>query len=115
MELHLKLCEKYLREAEELLRKGNHVQASEKAWGAATQIVKAVAAKRGLEIRSHRELWEFVEKLAEETWDEELRRLWHIANSLHINSYEAWAPPQMVMSGIKDLKRLVDKLKKLVK
>ncbi|MCC6005926.1 MAG: PaREP1 family protein, partial [Thermofilum sp.] len=44
-ELHLKLSEKYLREAEEFLAKGYYVQASEKAWGAAAQIVKALAAK----------------------------------------------------------------------
>jgi hypothetical protein len=31
-ELHLGLSEKYLDEAEEFLRKGDYVQASEKAW-----------------------------------------------------------------------------------
>lgn len=36
VELHLKLCEKYLREADELLAKGDCAQASEKAWGAAS-------------------------------------------------------------------------------
>lgn len=34
-ELHLELCEKYLREAEELLSKGDYAQALEKGWGAA--------------------------------------------------------------------------------
>lgn len=33
-ELHLKLCEKYVREAEEFLAKKDYAQASEKAWGA---------------------------------------------------------------------------------
>lgn len=31
-ELHLKLCEKYMREAEKLLAEKDHIQASEKAW-----------------------------------------------------------------------------------
>jgi hypothetical protein len=45
-EFHRSLAEKFLREAEELLAKGDYVQASEKAWGAAAQMVKAVAAKK---------------------------------------------------------------------
>jgi hypothetical protein len=42
-----------MREAEEFLAKKDHVQASEKAWGAASQMVKAVAAREGKELRSH--------------------------------------------------------------
>ena len=34
-ELHLELCEKYLREAEKLFAEGDYSQASEKGWGAA--------------------------------------------------------------------------------
>jgi len=60
MEAHLALSEKYLKEAEEFLNKGDHTQASEKVWGAASQIVKALAAKRGKALRSHRELHRFV-------------------------------------------------------
>ena len=56
LEVHLKLSEKYMREAEDLLAKGDYARASEKAWGAAAQIVKALAAREGKEIRSHREL-----------------------------------------------------------
>ncbi|WP_258870464.1 PaREP1 family protein [Pyrobaculum aerophilum] len=32
-EIHLKLCEKYLSEAEQLAQRGDYLQASEKAWG----------------------------------------------------------------------------------
>jgi hypothetical protein len=34
VELHLNLAEKYLREAEDLLAKGDYVEASEKGWSA---------------------------------------------------------------------------------
>jgi len=47
VELHLKLCKKYISEAEEFLTRKDYVQASEKAWGAASQIIKALAAKEG--------------------------------------------------------------------
>ena len=53
VETHLKLSEKYMKDAEEFLAKKDYVQASEKAWGAAAQIVKALAAKEGKELRSH--------------------------------------------------------------
>ena len=58
VEIHLELCEKYLSEAEEFLRKRDSVQASEKGWGAAAQILKGMAAKEGKELSSHRELWD---------------------------------------------------------
>jgi len=44
------LAKRLLKEAEELLARGDYVQASEKAWGAAAQIVKA--AKKGKELKS---------------------------------------------------------------
>ena len=47
MELYVRLSEKYLRDAEEFLAKGDYVQASKKLWGAASLMVKAVAASRG--------------------------------------------------------------------
>ncbi len=72
-EFHRSLAEMFLREAEELLARGDYVQASEKAWGAAAQMVKAVAAKKGKELKSHGDLWRFVLEVAGE--NDELRRL----------------------------------------
>jgi hypothetical protein len=72
VEVHLKLLEKYMNEAEDFLKKGDYVQASERAWGAAAQAVKALAAKDGREIRSHRELQEYASSIIEK--DAELRK-----------------------------------------
>lgn len=104
------MSKKYLREAEEFLRKGDGVQAGEKAWGAAAQTVKVVAAKRGKELRSHSMLWEFVEELSTELNDEELLTLWHVANSLHVNFYESWAPLHAVERGVRDVEKFIEKL-----
>jgi hypothetical protein len=46
VEIHLKLSEKYMKDAEELLTKKDYIQASEKAWSAAAQIVKALPQKK---------------------------------------------------------------------
>jgi HEPN domain-containing protein len=111
-EFHRSLAEKFLREAEELLARGDYVQASEKAWGAAAQIVKAVAAKKGKELRSHGDLWRFVSEIAGE--DRELRRLWSRAKSLHQNFYEGWMPPEDVKYAVEDVKQFIERLKRML-
>ena len=112
-EAHIALSEKYAREMDEFLEKGDYVQASEKAWGAASQILKAVASKRGKELKSHGELHKFVSELREETGDQELRRLWQVATSLHQNFYENWLPEGIVRESIEDVKRFIGKLREL--
>jgi len=109
-EVHHRLARKYIREADELLAQGDYIQASEKGWGAAAQSIKAVALKRGLELRSHGELHKFVAKLAAETGEEELRRLWQSAGMLHQNFYENWLPKEMVAGNIEDVKKLMQRL-----
>ena len=78
-ELYARLSEKYLREAEDLLSK-DHIQASEKLWGAAALMVKAVATTRD-SISSH-ELFSFVRRLGEKR-NPELRRLFSVASTLY--------------------------------
>ncbi len=111
-EFHRGLAEKLLREAEELLARDDYVQASEKAWGAAAQIVKAVAAKKGKELKSHGDLWRFVLEVAGE--NDELRWLWHVANALHQNFYEGWISPEGVRRAVEDVKRFVGKMRELL-
>jgi HEPN domain-containing protein len=111
-EFHSGLAEKFLREAEELLARGDYVQASEKAWGAAAQMVKAVAAKKGKELKSHGDLWRFVLEVAGE--NDELRRHWHVANALHQNFYEGYIPPEGVRRAVEDVKRFVRMMKELL-
>ena len=76
--------EKAFRELEE----GDLLQASEKGWGAAAQMVKAVAQERGWEHRSHNLLFATVDKMAAETGNDQFIRLFSGADSLHKNFYE---------------------------
>jgi len=105
-ELHENLCKKFLNDAEELLRRGDYIQASEKAWGAASQMVKAIAAKDGLELRSHGELHRFVSKVSRERDDER-----QSAGMLHQNFHENWLPRGMVEGNVEDVKELVKRLR----
>ena len=63
-------------------------QASEKAWGAAAQIVKAAAQVRGWDHESHRGLFVTVRRLTEETGDTQIHDLFAYPNYLHMNFYE---------------------------
>ena len=59
-----------------------------KGWGAAAQIVKAVADERGMPHEHHRFLSITVGTLREESNDSELRWLFDTASFLHTNFYE---------------------------
>ena len=105
----------FLAKAQEALTQGDLAQASEKGWGAAAQLVKAIAEQRGWSHSGHRELFQVVRRLAEEYSDPQLRTLFHVANSLHNNFYENWLPEELVQSGIQDVRALVAKLEPLLK
>jgi len=114
-EAYMNLSEKYLRDADDLLAKGDYIQASEKLWGSAALMVKAVAASRGSTISSHGELFSFVRRLGEEEDEPELRRLFSVANTLHQNFYENWLHEDVIKEYSEDIKQLITELKKLIK
>ena len=55
-----------LSQARTELAAGDVRQASEKGWGAAAQIVQAIAARRDWEHQGHRELFRAVDRLRKE-------------------------------------------------
>ena len=89
-------------------------QAGEKGWGAAAEMVKAIAAQRGLYHQSHRVLYEIVDALVRETGDQDLRRHFDIASALHINFYENWFPLEGVQARIDDAERFVGRVEILL-
>jgi len=108
-----KLNGKYLKEAEALLKKKDYAQASEKLWGACAEMIKAVAAKRGVRLGTHRSLGDFVEKLDKENPRLDLMDAFLQANALHTNFYEDWLPPYAVERGSKAVREMVEKLNRL--
>jgi hypothetical protein len=103
----------FLTQAKDELAQGDSVQASEKLWGAAAQIVKAVAARRGWPHRSHRDLYVAVDRCVAETGDDELFRLFQVASAQHMNFYENLQPLNMVRSAVPELELFVEKLERL--
>jgi len=96
------------------LAEGDSRQASEKGWGAAAQIIKAVASNRGWKHDSHAALYRVVGNLVTETRDDGIRKRFTTANALHQNFYENWGDADYVSGGLADVKDLLDKLEPLL-
>ena len=83
---------KFWEQAQEELEKGDLRQASEKGWGAAAQMVKAVAEHQGLEHRAYKDLFTVVSGLD----NRQLRTNFGLAGYLHTNFYEGWLGQTLV-------------------
>ena len=96
------------------LGQGDLRQASEKGWSAAAQMLKSIAEQRGWDHKGHRLIRRVASRLADETGDNEIRRLYRVADSLHINFYEDLDTTADVESGLEDVGRLLDKMELLI-
>ena len=95
------------------LAQGDTRQASEKGWGAAAQMFKAIAARRGWDHHGHRHIRRVASQLSDETGDPEIRRFYRVASDLHTNFYEDLDTPNDVAAGLADVGLLLDKLEAL--
>ena len=104
----------FLTQAREELAQGDLAQASEKGWGAAAQMVKALADARGWPHDGHASLFQVIRRLADDTGETQMVRLFQIANSLHINFYENWIPSDTISDSLDAVGELVEKLEQLL-
>ena len=103
-----------LAQARAELDQGDIRQASEKGWGAAAQMVKAVAQARGWPHCHHGLLTQAVETLAAETNDDDLADRFAIANSLHVNFYEDAFSSRTVRRHLDQIEVLADALESML-
>ena len=104
----------FLHKARSELEAGDFEQASEKAWGAAAMMVKAVAQQRGLNHKNHAVLSDVVDELVEELQDHELRRQYDVAQALHTNFYENRFTDRGIRPRIEDVEQFVDKMARIL-
>ena len=100
----------YIRKADEYLQAGDRMQASEKGWGAVAEAVKSIAAERGWNHKGHRLLDDISYQLAEEWGRPEERRLFDVAERLHINFYEDDLESDYIADLLSDVKGLLQTL-----
>ena len=104
----------FLAQGHEELAKGDLQQASEKGWGATSQMVKAIAQERGWRHRSHRHLQNAVDKLRSDTSDEELEILFGAGENLHQNFYENWYSAESIALRLRLVEQFVEKAEGLL-
>jgi HEPN domain-containing protein len=104
----------YLAKAHQEFQAGDLEQASEKGWGAAALMVKAVAQQRGEPHYAHPFLSRFVDDLAVEVGDETLSGLFDSAEALHVNFYEHRINPRGVERRIRAVEHFVGKMERIL-
>ena len=80
-------AQEFLARAREYLNAGDLHQASEKGWGAAAHMAKAVAVAQGWEYDTHADFSVVLNQAWQATGNDRLRALRGIANELHSNFY----------------------------
>lgn len=102
----------YSHNAAKYLEANDLHKASEMMWGAMSCVIKAVFAKKGIPIRSHRELGSFSRKLAQMEKDPDIFDSFSKASTLHSNFYESNLDELTVRTLIDDVRKTVGKLMK---
>ena len=85
--------QRFLVQARAELVAGDLPQASEKGWGAAAQMLKAIAEQRGWEHGKHRHLSRVASRLRAETGDRDIYRFFSVANDLQATSTKTRCRP----------------------
>ena len=106
-ERHDEISGIFLDRAEDSLRAGDLLQASEKAWGAVAHCLKSIAKRRNMPSGSHAALTILVNRLANES-DEHDRiiQLYRRVGFLHSNFYEDWFKRETVERGVRSAREL---------
>ena len=104
----------YLENAFSYIEAGDTEKAGEFLWGSMAQALKAVAASKGIEIRSHRGLLDYARELAKELKDESIFMVSRNAESLHRNFYELGYELEEVYISAEEIKATVGKLLSLI-
>ena len=100
----------FIARAEDYLRQGDLVQASEKSWGAAACALKSIAEQRGWQHQSLSLLFDLSGQVADELGRPELRDMFAVARTMHQNFYENWTPEDEVEYGVGKVKEYLVEL-----
>ena len=100
-----------LAHAQEMIDKGDRLQASEKIWGAVAHAVKAVAAERGWPYNHHADGGVIIDYVAERVGDPEMAPLFDSIENLHRNFYEDTYSLPRIRQRLERAKRLISLLR----
>ncbi len=109
---HVQLAQDFLERSKNYLEEGDLHQASEKGWGAAAHIIKAVAAANGWEYEHHDQFSGAVMNARQRYRQPSLREMSRAAEALHVNYYrrKELLNPDLIREDISDVEQMVNVL-----
>ena len=107
---HVRTAREFLTAADREFEAGDHLQASEKLWGAASHALIAVAQQRNLPHGSHRALKNAAQLLVDETGDGTLHAGFLAAQKFHANFYHDFMEDFDLDADRPTVKDFVDRL-----
>lgn len=109
---HLDLAKDFLIRSRTYLEDGDLHQASEKGWGAAAHIVKAVAAANGWTYEHHDEFDSVITNARQRYRQPSLRQYGYAAHALHRNFYKhpSMLDANTIREEIDDVERIINVL-----
>jgi hypothetical protein len=110
IEDRVRAAQGFLEAAEREFASGENMQASEKLWGAATQVIMAVAVERGWPYGNHAALRIAVRRLAEEYEDRSIRTGFGFAEKFHANFYHGFLEHEDMEPNAKLVRRFVSRM-----
>ena len=108
---HDEHSESLLAHAQEMIDKGDRLQASEKIWGAVAHKVKGIARRRGWGYSHHADGGVIVDYIAERMSDAEMAPLFDSIENLHQNFYEDVYSLPRIRQRLERAKRLISLLR----
>ena len=112
-ERYAALSRHFIEKADEYLREGDAVQASEKGWGAVAEAFKSIAEERGWNHQGHRLLNDVAFQLSTEWGRRDIKVLYDATEKLHINFYEDAMGLDDISASVEDAKTLLKELEAL--
>ena len=109
---HVQLARDFLERSKNYLAEGDLHQASEKGWGTAAHIIKAVAAANGWEYEHHDHFSSVVMNARQRYRQPGLREWSRSAEALHVNYYKRkdLLNPDLIREDISDVEQMVNVL-----
>ncbi len=109
---HVQLAKDFLERSKGYFAVGDFHQASEKGWGAAAHIIKAVAAANGWKYEHHDDFSNVVMNARQRYRQPRLREMSRAAEALHVNYYKRreLLSPDLIREDIADVERMVNVL-----
>ena len=107
---HRQQAREFLTKAWEYLAQGDLHQASEKGWGAAAHMVKAVAEAQGISYNTHDEFNVVIGDAGRWLDSDRPRVLSGVAQGLHRNYYlrKRFLRPRVIERGLHDMEELLE-------